>query len=68
MITIIIEKTGDWERLRQKYSIDKDETFYMKTGEDTVLVWFIKEGTRYAVRSSSPLFEESIRARMSDSE
>ncbi|MFO8015466.1 MAG: hypothetical protein R6U32_00015 [Candidatus Woesearchaeota archaeon] len=67
MITIIIDRNDDWERLRKKYSIDKDETFYMETG-NTILVWFMKDGVRYAMRGSAPPFEESIRARMHDSE
>lgn len=71
MITIIIEKASDWEELREKFSIGKDETFYTVidglNNEKNVLMWFMREGMQYAARCPSPLYPESIKAKVHDS-
>ena len=71
MITIIIERVSDWEELREKSGIGKEETFYTVidglNSEKNVLMWFMKEGMQYAARCSSPLYPESIKAKVHDS-
>lgn len=69
MITIIIDKVSDWEKLRERSGVDKKATFYTQMGGsgEPVLVWFIKEGIQYSVRAVGPLYEESIKARIHDS-
>jgi len=79
MITVIIDNVSDWERLRERLKIGKEETFFTFLGEDEDnfgranegsnvkgLSWFIKENIRYAVRSSKPIYPESIRAKVHD--
>lgn len=66
MITIIIESISDWERLREKFKIAKDETFFTFLGEGNGLVWFIKDNARYTVKSSKPVYQESVRAKVHD--
>lgn len=76
MITIIIENVSDWERLRERLKTSKEETFFTFLGEDEGgigkdsgsrgLSWFIKENVRYAVKSSKPIYPESIKAKVHD--
>ena len=71
MITIIIESISDWEGLREKSGIEKNFTFYTVidglNNEKNVLMWFMKEGMQYAARCQSPLYPESIKAKVHDS-
>ncbi|MFC1732832.1 hypothetical protein ACFL6I_21225 [candidate division KSB1 bacterium] len=66
MITIIVESISEWDRLREKFKIPKDETFFTFLGEGNGLAWFIKDNNKYAVKSSKPIYDESVRAKVHD--
>jgi len=72
MITIIIDNVSDWERLREKFHVEKKETFYTLiegySQDKSILMWFLKDNMQYSVRCAAPLFSEAIKAKVHDSE
>ena len=47
MITIIIEDVSNWERLRERFHIEKKETFYTPiegySQDKSIMMWFMKD-------------------------